>query len=64
MLSVVAPARADDLLAGDAAVECMRRRQMPYWADIWPASVGLARALMRGEALAGKAVDQLVLGGK
>ena len=31
-------------LEGDAALECLRRGQMPYWAEIWPASVGLARA--------------------
>lgn len=57
-LSVVAPARGDDLLEGDAALECLRRRQMPYWAEIWPASVGLARQLMRGPDLGGlRALD-------
>lgn len=57
-LSVVAPARGDDLLEGDAALECLRRGQMPYWAEIWPASVGLARQLMRGPDLTGtRALD-------
>ena len=53
-LSVVAPARGDDLLEGDAALECLRTKRMPYWADIWPASVGLARHLMRGPDLTGQ----------
>ena len=61
-LSVVAPARGDDLLEGDAALECMRRGQMPYWAEIWPASVGLARQLMRGPALEGRRVLDLGCG--
>ncbi len=61
-LSVVAPARGDDLLEGDAALECMRRGQMPYWAEIWPASVGLARQLMRGSSLAGRRVLDLGCG--
>ena len=57
-LSVVAPARGDDLLEGDAALECLRSGQMPYWAEIWPASVGLARRLMRGPELTGlRALD-------
>lgn len=59
-LSVVSPARGDDLLEGDAALECLRRGQMPYWAEIWPASVGLARRLMRGPELVG--VQALDLG--
>ena len=61
-LSVVAPARGDDLLAGDGALECLKRRQMPYWADIWPASVGLARRLMRGDSLVGRRVMDLGCG--
>lgn len=57
-LSVVAPARGDDLLEGDGALRALRERQMPYWADIWPASVGLARWLMRGGDLSGvRALD-------
>ena len=61
-LSVVAPARADDLLEGDAGAECLRRRQMPYWAEIWPASVALARHLMRGPSLSGVRVMDLGCG--
>ncbi|MCA8958420.1 MAG: methyltransferase domain-containing protein [Planctomycetes bacterium] len=57
-LSVVAPARGDDLLEGPRAAACLRSGQMPYWADIWPASVGMARALMRGPERAGcRALD-------
>jgi SAM-dependent methyltransferase len=62
MLSVVAPARGDDLLAGDAGVRCLRAGQMPYWAEIWPASVGIARRLMRGPSLAGRRVMDLGCG--
>lgn len=61
-LSVVAPARGDDLLEGDAAVRCLREGQMPYWAEIWPASVGMARRLMRGPALEGRRVMDLGCG--
>ncbi len=35
---------------------------MPYWAEIWPASVGLARSLMRGPELAGQRVLDLGCG--
>ena len=51
---MVAPGRGDVLLEGDAALECLRSGQMRYWAEIWPASVGLARCLMRGPSLAGQ----------
>lgn len=61
-LSVVAPARGDDLLEGDAAEECLRRGQMPYWADVWPASVGMARQIMKGPSLEGRSVMDLGCG--
>jgi 2-polyprenyl-3-methyl-5-hydroxy-6-metoxy-1,4-benzoquinol methylase len=61
-LSVVAPARGDDLLEGDGAVEFLRRGQIPYWADVWPASVGMARQLMKGPDLAGRRVMDLGCG--
>jgi 2-polyprenyl-3-methyl-5-hydroxy-6-metoxy-1,4-benzoquinol methylase len=61
-LSVVAPARGDDLLEGDAGLECLRRGQIPYWADVWPASVAIARRLMRGPELAGRRVMDLGCG--
>ena len=61
-LSVVAPARGDDLLEGDAADDCLRRGQLPYWADIWPASVGMARHLMRGPSLEGQRAMDLGCG--
>jgi len=46
-LSVVAPARAEDLLAAS-------RGEVPYWAEIWHASLGIARHLMRGPTLVGR----------
>lgn len=50
-LSVVAPARAEDLI--DAGVD-----RVPYWAEIWHASLGIARHLMRGPSLQGcRALD-------
>lgn len=61
-LSVVAPARPDALLEGDAGARCLRERQMPYWAEIWPASVGMARHLMKGPDLTGKRVMDLGCG--
>jgi predicted nicotinamide N-methyase len=62
LLSVVAPARADDLLEGGAAVDCLRRQQMPYWAEVWPASVAIARLLMRGPDLSGMSAMDLGCG--
>jgi len=59
---VVAPARGDDLLEGDAGLEFLRRGQIPYWADVWPASVGMARQLMKGKSLAGQRVMDLGCG--
>ncbi|MHC5063400.1 MAG: class I SAM-dependent methyltransferase [Planctomycetota bacterium] len=58
-LSIVAPSSSEDLLReGDLAERCERRDRPPYWADIWPASVGLARFILRGPSLEGqKAVD-------
>jgi 2-polyprenyl-3-methyl-5-hydroxy-6-metoxy-1,4-benzoquinol methylase len=61
-LSVVAPARGDDLLEGGGALECLRRNQIPYWADVWPASVGMARHLMRGPELVGQSFMDLGCG--
>lgn len=44
--------------------EAMRERarnddpdEQPYWAELWPASVALARELMRGPARHGRALD-------
>lgn len=35
---------------------------MPYWAQVWPASVAMARLLMRGPSLAGQRVIDLGCG--
>ncbi|MEE9128324.1 MAG: methyltransferase domain-containing protein [Planctomycetota bacterium] len=60
-LAVVVPARADDLLEpgfGDGG----RLEELPYWADIWHASLGMARQLMRGPSLGGQRVLDLGCG--
>jgi predicted nicotinamide N-methyase len=54
-LSVVVPARPEDLLDE-------RLDQLPYWAEIWHASLGIARHLMRGPSLVGRRVLDLGCG--
>ncbi len=62
-LSIVAPSSSEDLLRrGDLAERCERKAQPPYWADIWPASVGLARFIMRGPSLVQQRVVDLGCG--
>ena len=61
-LSVVAPARADDLLEGRHRRTHHSPDSQPYWAEIWPASLGIARHLMRGPSLAGRRVLDLGCG--
>ncbi len=61
-LSVVAPANGDDLLQNGGAQAYLRSGLLPYWADIWPASLGLARYLMRGPELTGLRVADLGCG--
>jgi len=59
-LSIVAPRRSEDLLAafrlgsGQPAP-----RELPYWADVWPASVALGRHLLRQGGVAGASVVDL-----
>jgi predicted nicotinamide N-methyase len=56
-VSVVAPARAEDLLEGGR-----RPPDRSYWAEIWHASLGTARHLMRGPSLEGQRVLDLGCG--
>jgi len=51
-ISMVVPASLGEVAARAAAVDPDRQ---PYWAEIWPASVALARVLMRGPTLTGVA---------
>lgn len=53
---MVAPARPEDLLAPN------RSHDRSYWAEIWHASLGIARHLMRGPSLAGRRVLDLGCG--
>lgn len=53
-LSVIAPRSMEALLDADRVRRFERTGDLPYWAEIWPASVALARRLMRGPALAGQ----------
>jgi predicted nicotinamide N-methyase len=54
-LSMVTPRSLNAVLAQGGRPERVARgaAPMPYWADIWPASVAIARAVMRGPPLAG-----------
>jgi len=61
-LSVVAPARAEDLLDGHHQRSPVSLDSLPYWAEIWHASLGVARHLMRGPSLAGRRVLDLGCG--
>lgn len=58
-LRLLAPRSARALLAaGGSVARCASRGAMPHWADVWPASVAIARHLLRGPSLAGcHAVD-------
>jgi 2-polyprenyl-3-methyl-5-hydroxy-6-metoxy-1,4-benzoquinol methylase len=53
----------DALIAADPAHPAVRDERLPYWTEIWPASVVVAgAALEAGGALAGKAVLDLGCG--
>ncbi|MEZ5965562.1 MAG: methyltransferase domain-containing protein [Planctomycetota bacterium] len=49
-LSMIVPASLGDVVSRSALTDPDRQ---PYWAEIWPAAVGLARVLMRGRPLDG-----------
>ncbi|MCC6670104.1 MAG: methyltransferase domain-containing protein [Planctomycetes bacterium] len=61
-LSLVTPDSMDRLLAGQALRHYQRAGYLPYWADLWPASVGMARYLLRSGSLAGLSVMDLGCG--
>jgi predicted nicotinamide N-methyase len=61
-LSIVAPRSMRDLLDAEGIARFERSGQLPYWADVWPASVGVARHLLRGPSLLGKSVLDLGCG--
>jgi predicted nicotinamide N-methyase len=52
----------DDLLTGASLQRYERDGYLPYWADVWPASVCLARHLVRGPSLDGLRVLDLGCG--
>lgn len=62
VLSIVAPAAASAPVQRAAAASASSGREPPYWAQIWPASVGLARWLCRRKDLGGMAVTDLGCG--
>ena len=62
-LRFVAPQSSRALLGeGDCAARCARGVEAPFWADVWPASVCIARQLMRGPELHGAQVCDLGCG--
>ncbi|MHC4514188.1 MAG: class I SAM-dependent methyltransferase [Planctomycetota bacterium] len=61
-LSVVVPARANDLIDPGRGAAPGHPDELPYWADIWHASLGIARHLMRGPGLLGQRVLDLGCG--
>jgi predicted nicotinamide N-methyase len=61
-LSIVAPDAGAWLHAGGYTARAERRDEPPYWADIWPAAVGLARWLCRRPDLGGRRVLDLGCG--
>ncbi len=63
-LSFVVPSSSEALIERDRSIirRCSRTCQPIYWADIWPASVGIARYLLRGPSLEGECVVDLGCG--
>ena len=61
-LSMVTPISSESLLRGRELERFDRDGQLPYWAELWPASVGIARLLMRGPELSGQRVMDLGCG--
>ena len=59
---MVTPASSQSLLQGPGLERYDRDGQLPHWAELWPASVGMARLLMKGPALTGKRVMDLGCG--
>lgn len=61
-LSIVVPATAAWLHDGGWAAAAARGQEPPYWADVWPASVAIARWLARQPGLGGRRVLDLGCG--
>lgn len=59
IVSLVVPASMGALVHGEGADDPDRQ---PYWAEIWPASLGLARLLLKGPELTGRRVLDLGCG--
>jgi predicted nicotinamide N-methyase len=55
------PASPEKLLADIVAAEFAKDERMPYWSELWPSSIGLARFLLSGAARVAGA-DVLELG--
>jgi predicted nicotinamide N-methyase len=60
-LTVLRPARPEAII--DALPELDEDEKLPYWAELWPSSLGLAEALADGRvAVAGRSVTELGCG--
>jgi predicted nicotinamide N-methyase len=60
-LTVLRPARPEAII--DALTELDADEKLPYWAELWPSSLGLAWAIARGEVdVAGRSVTELGCG--
>jgi predicted nicotinamide N-methyase len=59
---MVTPDSSQSLLHGPGLERFDRDGELPYWAELWPASVGMARSLMRGPDLSGQRVLDLGCG--
>jgi predicted nicotinamide N-methyase len=62
MLSVVVPDARDYLRAGGWVDDAQRQQEPPYWVQVWPASLAMARWLHRHPDLAGARVLDLGCG--
>lgn len=57
-LDIVAPRSSEETISAAEADRLARRRAYPYWAEVWPASIGLGRTLLREATWAGaRALD-------
>jgi predicted nicotinamide N-methyase len=61
-LSIVTPGPGDWVKTGGWTERAQSGQEPPYWADIWPASVAVARWLCRRSDLAGRRVLDLGCG--
>src|SRR5688572_27193815 len=61
-LSIVCLKSIDALLDQVGVEEFEREGHLPYWGDVWPVSVHIARTCSRGPSLAGRSVLDLGCG--